>query len=146
MKEATIYKDPHTDSAVVAILKPNTTVTASICEWHRVPGIAQIVGEPYGTTKDLDRRKPVYIFENYEGGRTRVYQNGIFYITKIATKKGECDGRNDPYRCWAKILREPQYFTWARVNVAQTNIDGWALLGDGAILVISIPDADADPH
>ena len=145
VKEAAIYKEPRKNSALVLTLRPGTTVTASICEWRRVPGIAQIVGEPYKTTKDLDRGKPVYIFENYEGGRARVFQNGTFYITKIATKKGQCEDRDDPHRCWAKVLREPQFFTWVRVKVSGANI-GWTLLGDGGVAVKPLPGANENTH
>jgi len=147
VKEAKIYREPNTESTLLATLKPSASVTASICEWHSVPGVAQIISEPYYTTKDLDRGKPVYIFENYEGGRTRVFQNGKFYVTKIATKRDECKDYDDPYRCWAKVLRERQHFTWANVKVMETNIEGWVLLGEGSIVPTPLPPPeDANTH
>ncbi len=128
-KQTIVYGEPSTDSKQLAILEPNTSVTTLSCEAHITPGIAQIVGKPYKTTKDLNPNEVVYILDSFEGGRTRVFQNGTFYITKIATKIGQCDDRDDSRRCWAKVLKEPSGRTWIKVEMPGSSAVGWILFG-----------------
>ena len=128
-KQTIVYGEPRIDSKQLGMLEPNTSVTTLACEAHIIPGIAQIVGKPYETTKDLDPNQVVYILDSFEGGRTRVFQNGTFYITKIATKIGQCDERDDSRRCWAKVLKEPSGQTWIKVEMPVGGAVGWIPFG-----------------
>ena len=133
-KQTIVYSEPSTESRRLGTLEPNANVIALECEAHITPGVAQIVGQPYKTTKDLNPKEVVYILDSFEGGRTRVFQNGVFYITKIATKIGQCDDRDDPYRCWARVLKEPGGHTWIKIEMTGGSSFGWVRLGDGNIL------------
>lgn len=133
-KRTVVHGAPSVDSKQVGTLEPDTTVSTLACEVHVIPGQARIVGQPYKTTRDLDPKEVVYILDSFEGGRTRVFQNGIFYITKIATSTTQCEGKDDPYRCWAKVLKEPEFSSWIKIKTTGTGGYGWVLIGNGNIL------------
>jgi len=59
-------------------------------------------------------------------GRTRIYQNEKFYITKIATTKKECEEKNDWRRCWVEVVKEPKSFWW--VKIRYKGAFGWVLI------------------
>lgn len=129
-----VHGEPSAESKQIGLLEPDTSVRTLACEAHIVPGIAQILDKPYKATGGLDPRQVVYLLESFEGGRTRVFQNGNFYITKIATRIGECESGNDVHRCWAKVLKEPRISMWIKVELAGSAETGWVRLGGGNIL------------
>jgi hypothetical protein len=134
-----VYSEPSTQSTRKAVLEPSTSVRSMGGEMHLIPGEAKIVAKPYRTAVDLNRRETVYILE-YEGdGRSRIYQKGRFYTSKIARTKAECEGASepDPRYCWVEVLREPTTKElWLKVEIPDVQGVGWILGGRGNIVRI----------
>jgi hypothetical protein len=126
-KQSIVRSEPTSSSRQVGTLEPGSTVKALTGEVHVVPGIAEIVGNPY--TRDLDPEAVLYLLDPVGEGRRRVYQNGTFYVTKVAASNAECEQRNDPRRCWVKVLKEPKMAWWVKVQLPRGT--GWVLIEGG---------------
>jgi hypothetical protein len=121
-----VYSGPAKTSKQIGTLEAGQKVNVLTGNLYITPGVAEIVGKPYKTTRDLDPKSVVFILDYVGEGRRRVYQNGTFYITKIAASNKECEGNDDVYRCWVKVLKEPKVSWWVKVQVA--NGTGWVLV------------------
>lgn len=138
VKDATdVYSEPDTLSTRMAVLEPSTLVTTMGGETHLIPGEARIIARPYRTALDLDPGELVYVLE-YEGdGRSRIYQEGKFYVSKIARTNARCEvaGEPDPRYCWVEVLREPAIKArWLKVDLPGGAGTGWVLGGQGNLI------------
>lgn len=134
---ADVYSEPDTGSKKLAVLAPSTKVTSLGAQQHLIPGEGRIIAKPYRTAAELDPRKIVYILK-YEGeGRSRIYQNGKFYTSKIVRKRSDCEvaGQPDPRYCWVELLREPeQVETWLKIEIPGGSGTGWVVSGRGHLV------------
>jgi len=121
-----VYSEPTKTSKQIGTLEAGQKVNVLTGNLYVTPGVAEIVGKPYKTTRDLDPKAVVYILDSVGEGRRRVYQNGTFYITKIAASNKECEDNDDVYRCWVKVLKEPKVIWWVKVQVPDGT--GWVLV------------------
>jgi hypothetical protein len=131
-KLSVVYSEPRSTSKHVGALEPGSNVRVVTGDVHVVPGIAEIVGKPYGTTKDLDPKSVVYLLDPVGEGRRRVYQNGTFYVTKVAASNSECEPNQDSRRCWVKVLKEPKVSWWVKVQLPVGT--GWVLVEGGNLV------------
>lgn len=130
-KQTNIYLKPNKNSKIIGTLNPGESVTALTGNLYVYAGIAKITGNPYKESKDLNIDEMVYILDYVGEGRTRIYQNGKFYITKIATTNDQCKDKNDWRRCWVEVVKEPESFWWVKVQYKKSI--GWVLIEKGNI-------------
>ncbi|MCP3674721.1 MAG: hypothetical protein GY829_09690 [Gammaproteobacteria bacterium] len=130
-KETIIYSEQSIESEVLGKLEPATTVVTLTGNVHVVPGKAKIIGEPYHESPDLDPNKVVLILDYVGEGRTRIFQDGKFHITKIATDNSQCKNKSDWRRCWVKIIKKPSSTWWVKIKYKQSF--GWVLIHSGNI-------------
>lgn len=130
-KETTIYAEQNIESKNIGLLKPKSIVTTITGNVHIIPGKAEITGKPYHESQDLDPNKIILILDYVGEGRTRIFQNGKFYITKIATDNKLCKNKSDWRRCWVNILKKPSSKWWVKIKFNQSF--GWVLIQNGNI-------------
>ena len=130
-KETNVYLNPDKKSKTIGLLKPDRSITALTGNVHVYAGIAKIIGEPYMESKKLKSDQLVYILDYVGEGFTRIYQNGDFFITVIATSKNECEklfgwSVIDWRACWVEVIKEPESFWWVKIKF--NNSVGWVLI------------------
>lgn len=134
IKPATVFSGPASALDKLGVLEPGSRVTVLTGSLYVTPGEARIISEPYGESRKLDRNLPVYILDYTGEGRTRIFQNGNFYITKIATTRDQCIEKYDARRCWVDVIKEPESKWWVKIIYKNTN--GWVLVEDANIVPI----------
>jgi len=131
-KLSIVYGEPSLSSKPVGTLESGSKVRVVTGDLYVVPGVAEIVGKPYRATKDLDPKSVVYLLDPVGEGQRRVYQNGSFFVTKVAASNSECEQDNDSRRCWVKVLKEPKVSWWVRVQLPIGT--GWVLVENGNLV------------
>ncbi len=131
-KDTSVFSKPEINSSIIANIKANSEFKTITGEIHIIPGIAKVTGQPYKESKEVNSKDPVYILDYVGEGRTRIYQNGKFYITKIATSKEQCPEKHDWRRCWVEVLKEPVVtFWWVKIKFGKN--EGWVQIKDNNI-------------
>jgi len=127
LKKDTVYSLPDSTSPSVGLIQPGEKLQAETGNVYVIPGIAKIIGKPYGIAKDLDSNKNVLILDYIGEGFSRIYQDGNFYETKIARTKDECKEKSNSRYCWVEILMEPISTWWVKVRINK-DLMGWVIM------------------
>ncbi len=125
IEDMDVYGEPDTSSAVTGRIRFGDTVRARTGQVHVTPGRAFVTARPEHTPGIAVGRE-ITILEYLGEGRSRVFQDGTFYVgVTIARTKDRCAENPDRRYCWAEILREPVERWWVEAESAGGIALGW---------------------
>lgn len=136
------YGDSFLTAQKVGVVESGTVLIEHTTFLKTKPGLAIMEEKPKDRGVPFDRGSQVHIWEYLENGFSKVIINNIPYTTKIARSKTECNRfAPSPKYCWARVIKEPEYYEWKLVSLEPESQKFWVLnrIIDGSG-IISVKD------
>lgn len=136
------YSDSFLSAQTVGVVESGTSLIEHTNFIKTKPGLAIMEERPKDRGVPFDRGAEVQIWEYIEGGFSKVIINNIPYTTKIARSTTECNRfPPSPKYCWARVIKEPEYYEWKLVSLEPESQKFWILnrIIDGSG-IISVKD------
>jgi hypothetical protein len=133
IKDTYVYEKSDKKSREIGQVKQGEKVRAVTGNVYVIPGRAKVTGKPHRSASDLDPEKEIFILDYIGEGRSRVFQDGIYAIVKIARSKNQCKENPNWRYCWVEVIEEPVSNWWVYIESLDGKIKGWVLM-EGEVL------------
>lgn len=133
LKDTYVYEKADQNSRKIGSLQHGEKVRALTGDVYVIPGRANIIDRLPNSANNLDPKKEIFILDYVGEGYSRIFQDGVYAVVKIARTKNRCKEKPNWRYCWVEVIKEPVTYWWVFVESLGGKIRGWVLMEGGVL-------------